>query len=343
MSTDLTLASNITTSALETIKQRRDLVITLYKSLMVEGTHYGVIPGTQKQTLLKPGAELICQLLALTAHYSVEETNTGNHREFKVKCALFYQGLPIAEAYGSCSTMESKYRYRTADRTCPSCGKETIRKSTQKDPGSWYCWAKIGGCGKQFPKGSPEIEQQIAGKIDNPDIADQYNTVLQMAQKRSFIAATRIASATSDMWTQDVEDMPEYMQAQMIKVVDVRPLNKEEVAQVIAGQFDPTKRQTLKAVKPDKNAKVVFNTNDTTDSGTKMRTPHQVDMEGDVNDFNIADYVLTCDTSAHKGKKLAEIPFSWCEKVLKDNTLAANLPQIDLDKIVAYVAARRGI
>ena len=104
--------------------------------------------------------------------------------------------------------MESKYRYRFAEILCPSCGKATIRKSRADKGGGWYCWAKIGGCGKTFQAGDAEIEGQERGKIDNPDIADLYNTVKKMAAKRAKCAAVITCTGTSDMFTQDIEDNP---------------------------------------------------------------------------------------------------------------------------------------
>ena len=45
----------------------------LCRELLTAGEDYGVIPGTSKPTLLKPGAEKISKLLGLAEHYEVEE------------------------------------------------------------------------------------------------------------------------------------------------------------------------------------------------------------------------------------------------------------------------------
>jgi hypothetical protein len=42
---------------------------------------------------------------------------------------------------------------------------------------------------------------------ENPDIADTYNTVLKMAKKRAHVDAMITATAASDIFTQDVEDI----------------------------------------------------------------------------------------------------------------------------------------
>lgn len=44
--------------------------------------------------------------------------------------------------------------------------------------------------------------------VENPDIADTYNTVLKMAKKRAHVDAMITATAASDIFTQDVEDIP---------------------------------------------------------------------------------------------------------------------------------------
>ena len=45
---------------------RYNTVIQFTKKVMKSGKDYGVIPGTDKPTLLKPGAEKLCSLFGLT-------------------------------------------------------------------------------------------------------------------------------------------------------------------------------------------------------------------------------------------------------------------------------------
>jgi len=118
----------------------------------------------------------------------------------------------VGEASAVCSTMESKYRYRGGARKCPMCGKEAIKKSKfpprnqpNAQPG-YYCFAKIGGCGAEFAADDKDIIGQSEAKTENPDIADQYNTVKQIAQKRAFLSAIKTATASSELFTIDVGD-----------------------------------------------------------------------------------------------------------------------------------------
>ena len=104
----------------------------------------------------------------------------------------------------SCSTLESKFRYRKGGRKCPKCGKEALIKGKAEYGGGWFCFPKIGGCGTKFADGDPNIDKQVIGKVENPDIADIRNTVIQMACKRAYVSAVRNASAAAFLFTQDV-------------------------------------------------------------------------------------------------------------------------------------------
>jgi hypothetical protein len=67
---------------------------------------------------------------------------------------------------------------------------------------------KKGGCGATFHSTTSEITKQETGRVENPDIADVYNTVLKMAKKRAQVDATLTAVGASDLLTQDLEDLP---------------------------------------------------------------------------------------------------------------------------------------
>lgn len=183
----------------------------LMKDLLHEGEHYGKIPGTDKPTLLKAGAEKLSFTFRLLPKFrsTVREMPNG-HREVEMVCELWHEsGVFAGEGVGSCSTMESKYRYRNAAKRCPECGKETIIKGKEEYGGGWLCYAKKGGCGLKFTDNAPQIVNQITGKVENPDIADVFNTVLKMAKKRALVDATITACAASDIFTQDMEDIRE--------------------------------------------------------------------------------------------------------------------------------------
>lgn len=178
------------------------------KEVMARDVHYGTIPGTPKPTLYQPGADKLCMLFRLRPDYAIHERWDGEHYHVRSVCDLIH--IPTGETWGSgqgsCSSREVKYAYRQARRSCPKCQKEAISKSKEEYGGGWYCNKRAEGCGAKFDKGDRAIEAQEVGRIPNPDLADQYNTVLKMANKRSKNAAVLTATAASDVFTQDVID-----------------------------------------------------------------------------------------------------------------------------------------
>ena len=204
--------------ALQRYQDMKDFIHGILKNEV----DYGIIPGTSKPTLLKPGAEKLSTFFGLSTQFAIIEKSedwTGeNHGgesffNYWYKCTLTRNGKIIAEGEGSCNSFEKKYRYRSADIKCPKCGSDTIKKSKFDD--GWYCFGKIGGCNAKFAKGDKSIEDQPRGQIKNPDIADIVNTLQKMAQKRAYIAAVLLATNASEYFTQDIED---YIDAEFVPV-----------------------------------------------------------------------------------------------------------------------------
>ena len=181
----------------------------LMKDVLIEGEHYGTIPGVGKPSLMQSGAEKICYMFKLVPHYKVQREDIPGmfgHREYTVTCTLTGpDGIVKGEAVASCSTMESRYRYRNVSdwedtgESIPS----DYRSRKKEYRGQGYGAKKVDG---QWLW----VRYLDSGKQENPDIADTWNTVLQMAEKRAFVRATRSTTAASDIFTQDVEDMPQY-------------------------------------------------------------------------------------------------------------------------------------
>lgn len=203
--------------------QRFNTLVEFVQTAMRPNIDYGVIPGTPKPTLLKPGAEKLTTLFGLTTRFQIVEKTEDwigvAHGEepffyYWYRCQLWRGERLIAEADGSCNSREAKYRWRTADRRCPTCQAAAIKRSKYPPRGApkgtepgWYCFAKAGGCGAEFAADDTAIISQQGGRMPNPDIADQVNTLQKMAQKRALIAAVLIGVNASEFFTQDIEDM----------------------------------------------------------------------------------------------------------------------------------------
>ena len=227
------------------VRNQVNKIQELMKDLMKTGEHYGVIPGTgTKPSLLKAGAEKLCFAFRLAPEFEIRQTDlAAGHREIQVITTLrnMATGAVVGQGLGSCSTMESKYRWRKLSRVCPKCGQEAIIKGKEEYGGGWICFKKKGGCGAKFADDAPEIIGQPEGRIENEDIADQYNTVLKMAKKRSIVDATITACAASDIFTQDVEDMvPEdrTVKAEVIPDDPAEPDPAEEIKKQIANEIN---------------------------------------------------------------------------------------------------------
>ena len=201
-SSDLPMELSVT-DLLAQVRKIQDVM----KNCMRENEHFGVIPGTNKPTLLKPGAEKLNLVFRFDPQYDSVDRYDGDHLTVKSKCTLFHipTGMRIGSGEGSCSTKESKYAFRNAQIVCPQCGKETVIKGKEEYGGGYLCFTKKGGCGAKFP--DKEFEGAVLGKVANDNLADCYNTVLKMANKRSLISAVLNATAASDIFMQDLEDM----------------------------------------------------------------------------------------------------------------------------------------
>lgn len=198
------------------VKQQVQLIQEVMKSIMQEGQHFGKVPGCgDKPTLLKPGAEKLSLTFRLRPVINngqdIRITELGNgHREINVYCHILNSdGVEMATGIGSCSTMESKYRYRGGEKIPTGQPVPKEYWNLKKDGKISEALELIGGRGFGVAKveGVWEI-CSLGEKMENPDIADTYNTVLKMAKKRAYVDGILSATAASDIFTQDLEDLP---------------------------------------------------------------------------------------------------------------------------------------
>lgn len=192
---------------IDEVHKRLQFVKQIMKDVLHEDVDYGTIPGCgPKPALFQPGA----QKLALTfqLHPQVQKEvlrELGNgHREYEF--IIRVGGEYGSDGVGTCSTMESKYRYRSSQRVCPQCNEPTLLKGRAEYGGGWYCNAKKGGCGAKFVDDAEAIMKQQTGQVENSNPADQWNTVRKMSYKRALVHAIINATNTSELWTQDFDD-----------------------------------------------------------------------------------------------------------------------------------------
>lgn len=183
-------------SVSDILSQQR-LIQDTMKTAMRKGEDYGVIPGCgDKPTLLLPGAQKLNMLFQFVPSYIVSKNDLPNgHVEYEVRCQLkTIRGVDLGEGVGSCSTMESKYRFRSEVVDIPIPEEYWKTKNRELLGGQQFVAKKMSGVWK--------VVKQC--EVDNPH--DARNTVLKMAKKRALVDAILTRTAAGSVFTQDLED-----------------------------------------------------------------------------------------------------------------------------------------
>lgn len=111
---ELVLLPNIVVSTIES-KRRVEELQTFVGEVMVKGVDYGLVVGFSKPTLLKPGAEKLCDVFGFSKTADVvnriEKWESGIFAyEVKMKLIRKDNGLVEAEGLGSCNSKESSFQ-----------------------------------------------------------------------------------------------------------------------------------------------------------------------------------------------------------------------------------------
>lgn len=194
---------------LDQFGDRKKSMRKLVKTQMKEGVDYGVIPGTNKKTLLQPGAEKLANLYALIPKFELTKEIEDWEKGFfyyRYLCKLSYnvpltrggengnlevydaKTVPAGEAERSCNSREKKYLYNTVPErfATDEQKKNAISRFTKQERGYTNTYLKV--------KNSPE------------ESADDANTIQSMAQKRALVASVRTATMASDIFLEEISD-----------------------------------------------------------------------------------------------------------------------------------------
>lgn len=155
------------------VKQMQAGLEKLLRELLVPKTDFDRLPGTDKPTLLLPGAEAINMALGLVwgdPEILSEQIDWNKQPPFiayMVKVNLIHRatGEVIACGIGACNSLEKKYRWRY------------------------------------------EGEGEEKALVENLDTASLQNTILKMAVKRARIDATLRGTGASRIFASDLEDI----------------------------------------------------------------------------------------------------------------------------------------
>jgi len=209
MSSELAVIDRGAGTSIAVMQERGALIRQVMANVLEEGKDYGKIPGTDKPTLFKPGAEKLCLTFALGAvQPNVEDLSTSDAVRYRVSVPIeAADGRVLAVGIGEASTDEEKYRWKK-----PVCDEEF-----QATPE--HCrrvkWTRGGSSGAY----------QVKQIRTSP--ADLANTVLKMAHKRAFVAGTLLATGASSVFNQDLEDFSKELQENLLDdEATVRPTVK---------------------------------------------------------------------------------------------------------------------
>lgn len=175
--------------AVAEVVQHAMVVQEVMQAVMKPGLHYGKVPGTDKPTLFKAGAEKLCMVFKIGDDYRMEDLSTSDVVRYRITCVGIHtpSGAVLGQGVGECSGSEEKYKWRRA--VCDEEFDATPQHLRREKFGK----AKGGGFYKQ---------KQV--RTEPSDLA---NTVLKMAAKRAKLAMVLNVLAVSDMFNQDLEDL----------------------------------------------------------------------------------------------------------------------------------------
>jgi len=181
--------------AVAEVRTNINLMVEVMKSCMVKDMHFGVIPGVQKPSLFKAGAEKLMATFRLSANPVVEDLSKDGEIRFRVKVEINAKdGSFVGAGIGECSSQEEKFMWRGV-----VCQKEfEITQETQR---------RI-----KFKKDYNNKEGFIELMQVRCNPSDLANTILKMAKKRALVDGVLTATGASDLFSQDIEDLPaEYL------------------------------------------------------------------------------------------------------------------------------------
>jgi hypothetical protein len=204
------VAGEVNRFSLAEIRERVNLVQEVMRGIMKKDTHYGTIPGTPKPTLYKPGAEVLCVTFRIAQEYQIIDLSDGLTARFRVTCVGRHQvsGIVLGEGVGECSSGEEKYKWRKS--VCTEEFDLTPENMRRLKFSSWNNTVK-------------KVTQV------RTEAADLSNTVLKMACKRAMIAMTLNVTAASDIFTQDIEDLPEELRTHEVSQPAPEPVEPKPI------------------------------------------------------------------------------------------------------------------
>jgi hypothetical protein len=177
-------------TGIEEVLVQAEIIQDLMKSVMKPGVHYGNIPGFgNKPSLYKPGAEKILSAFSIVVQPDVVDLSTDEEVRYRVNAKGYASGQYVGGGVGECSSNEERLKWRKA--VCDEEWNETPEEHRRM---KWF-------------KDRTRNWQIASFKQVRAESADHANTVLKIAKKRALIDLCLTATAASDLFAQDLEDL----------------------------------------------------------------------------------------------------------------------------------------
>lgn len=186
-------ASDVRMLPIEEMKKWYETMTEFGKEILKLNIDYGLLEGSDKPALLKPGAEKIKKAFDLQVERMdcVKEIFDfdKNYIDYTYKCVITSKnGLRLGICDGNANSKENKFKY--------------IFKPSEKVPAKIDLdKMKIEGKGK-WKKFSDKWVWLERG--ENPDVLSLKNSIQKIAQKRAFVGAILMATGASEFFTQDI-------------------------------------------------------------------------------------------------------------------------------------------
>ena len=185
----------ISESVITSLKKIPGMLNQIFRNIMQKGTDYDTLPGTNKPTLLKPGAEMLRMAFNLSYQAELETVlEDWDKGVFYYKVFTHFsnsKGQYVGTGIGSANSGETRYSIRWVYES-------DVPKDVDK--------ASLKSRTKQGRNG-PYTQYAMPLSIDEK--ATLINTLQKMAKKRSFVDGILSITGASRIFTQDVEDMQE--------------------------------------------------------------------------------------------------------------------------------------
>ena len=212
----------------------------LVQSQLKQNHDYGVIPGTPKPTLLKPGAEKILMLMGLRSEFEIVDSTRDFEKgffQYQVKCKLYRGDTLITEGLGAANTKERKYLKQdpyTIDNTVLKIAKkraliDAVLLVASLSEVFTQDLEDIDLKGNQLPKNEKQRQQQ--------SLTPDSNDTISKAQAKRMYA---LAKGDAELCKRVMQKYG-YEKSEQVKKIDYNKICEEIEAEVAAEEELPFK------------------------------------------------------------------------------------------------------